>query len=205
MACAGSSPRARGTRCGDADTCAAMRFIPAGAGNTRVFLPLPVFLQVHPRGCGEHRQASTTAEIKTGSSPRVRGTRRPRICARGRGRFIPAGAGNTAILGFFVLAALVHPRGCGEHRPFLADPMESVGSSPRVRGTLRAQKALSDTERFIPAGAGNTTTTPAKPFGADWRSWMGRPASLSHWTIYPALRSTSARRIWQPSPMLSCR
>ena len=132
------------------------RFIPAPAGNTRASAPKcrGVFAvhpracgehavlrsyawrpltAVHPRACGEHVAASRCTCARTGSSPRLRGTRsrrsaiepapvHPRACgehavacaARRRGRFIPAPAGNT------------------RRR---ASQSVSVGSSPRLRGT----------------------------------------------------------------------
>ena len=111
-----------------------------------------------------------------GSSPRVRGTllqpNLPHHCRR----FIPARAGNTwpspapsgrrsvhpracgehpgrsDLQGFVA----VHPRACGEHA-LLRHPAWCVrGSSPRVRGTLRAAEGAHSEPRFIPARAGNT-------------------------------------------------
>ena len=70
-----------------------------------------------------------------GSSPRVRGTHV--IIAHGNGwvRFIPAGAGNTAMRAAIRLRMSVHPRGCGEHEFAHYTDAHQVGSSPRVRGT----------------------------------------------------------------------
>ena len=114
-----------------------MRFIPAGAGNTKWFGSRRMDQSVHPRGCGEHGPSPYQLVDATGSSPRVRGTRCH--CRNGRPavRFIPAGAGNTVTHHSPRRPRPVHPRGCGEHvgRP---------GQIPRPPG------------RFIPAGAGNT-------------------------------------------------
>ena len=71
------------------------RFIPACAGNTAAYTAI---------------SAHTS-----GSSPRVRGTRRARPCASWR----PS----------------VHPRVCGEHVRWQRFERALFGSSPRVRGT----------------------------------------------------------------------
>ena len=70
----GSSPRVRGTP---------LLHAMGGVGDA-----------VHPRGCGERAIGLISAWGFTGSSPRVRGTRGSCGRIRGRGRFIPAGAGN---------------------------------------------------------------------------------------------------------------
>jgi len=111
----GSSPRVRGTRYGMRTKLGQERFIPAGAGNTLTKQRWRFRRAVHPRGCGEHGLDALSILSQAGSSPRVRGTRN--YCARYRWqfRFIPAGAGNTAIIKFENGEQPVHPRGCGEH------------------------------------------------------------------------------------------
>ena len=53
-------------------------------------------MRAHPRACGENEEATKTAFILPGSSPRVRG-KPPGILDPGRGsRLIPARAGKTA-------------------------------------------------------------------------------------------------------------
>ena len=93
-------------------------------------------------------------------------------------RFIPACAGNTALpRSPTCRRRTVHPRVCGEHRhrpgvdrihprfipacagntPSAAlSAASSVGSSPRVRGTLVNDHDRPHRDRFIPACAGNT-------------------------------------------------
>ena len=53
----------------------------------------------------------------------------------------------------------VHPRGCGEHLVNWLTPDRVTGSSPRVRGTRVDPDAVPILQRFIPAGAGNTTVS----------------------------------------------
>ena len=70
----------------------------------------------------------------TGSSPRVRGTSARKGRRQGEG---------------------VHPRVCGERSGANTVLASAIGSSPRVRGTFRQAKGLSQDDRFIPACAGN--------------------------------------------------
>ena len=134
---AGSPPRGRGTPF----LCLWLglfgRFIPAWAGNT----------------CAEH----SGAWYVTGSSPRGRGTP-VRPCPFGVDRrFIPASAGNTTPPDRHPRRASVHPRVGGEHRDGPRAAPSSAGSSPRGRGTRLRQLRRYNTQRFIPAWAGNTS------------------------------------------------
>ena len=70
----GSSPRVRGTLLVAVSLIVAMRFIPAGAGNTLIARRSASAFAVHPRGCGEHSRAPISHRSFSGSSPRVRGT-----------------------------------------------------------------------------------------------------------------------------------
>ena len=155
------------------------RFIPAPAGNSSTG-PRPCGgRSVHPRACGEQSSLSLTQYGASGSSPRLRGTvsiaysihiascfgSSPRL--RGtvdepgtgtvRGRFIPAPAGNSHPGGGFVVPMAVHPRACGEQLVWPANWSSSFGSSPRLRGTDRSATGARQSNRFIPAPAGNRT------------------------------------------------
>ena len=131
----GSSPRARGTPWRPASASYAIRFIPAGAGNTRAVGGCGCGPTVHPRGRGEHTGASITGAVRAGSSPRARGT--PHTGRRNLNllRFIPAGAGNTEVRQALAVLRAVHPRGRGEHVLRAAGLGDADGSSPRARGT----------------------------------------------------------------------
>ena len=145
----GSSPRVRGTP--DLHQ-GARRFIPACAGNAGQ--RIPVCRPVHPRVCGERVPADAPLVPHSGSSPRVRGTRRPHTPRSRCCRFIPACAGNAERRSGVPRKSPVHPRVCGERPSFGIFTELVAGSSPRVRGT-RAQASFARPLRFIPACAGN--------------------------------------------------
>src|SRR5690606_27931170 len=70
-------------------------------------------------------------------------------------RYIPAPAGNCALLDGSLTCTAVHPRACGEllHPPCLVRLGE--GTSPRLRGTVRIRFPAAPPKRYIPAPAGN--------------------------------------------------
>src|SRR5690625_3422971 len=111
----GSSPRARGTLITWQGCTSIRRFIPAGAGNTRLRSISAIARSVHPRGRGEHRSSTIGTTLCIGSSPRARGTHSKECAEPNDDRFIPAGAGNTSFPATFRHSATVHPRGRGEH------------------------------------------------------------------------------------------
>ena len=151
----GSSPRVRGT---DAD-CQARhneaRFIPACAGNRFDFESIPEFEAVHPRVCGEQGGGACPSVADGGSSPRVRGTGVPGRQRHGVDRFIPACAGNSNQRDVTRSIQAVHPRVCGEQWIWQGLSENTLGSSPRVRGTDQLFRFRSVRRRFIPACAGN--------------------------------------------------
>ena len=111
----GSSPRVRGTPPHQPEIPLAVRFIPAGAGNTHGQFTAATRNTVHPRGCGEHSFSIFICLLMAGSSPRVRGTPIRQTNYEIQKRFIPAGAGNTQSPLQKHPRPAVHPRGCGEH------------------------------------------------------------------------------------------
>ena len=76
-----------------------------------------------------------------------------------RGRFIPAGAGNTSLSATLPAIATVYPRWRGEHYRKESANGDRDGLSPLARGTLAAKQGSVTIQRFIPAGAGNTHAT----------------------------------------------
>ena len=91
----GSSPRMRGTRVRHVGGDAVSGIIPAYAGNTAVETCAYPFNRDHPRVCGEHAICPRSKFVKTGSSPRMRGTLVSSKYDGGAHGIIPAYAGNT--------------------------------------------------------------------------------------------------------------
>ncbi len=90
----GSSPRVRGTGVSWENAAREARIIPACAGNGRRVQRVMPHRPDHPRVCGERHPVLQGDGQHLGSSPRVRGTDERKVVERGRGRIIPACAGN---------------------------------------------------------------------------------------------------------------
>ena len=91
----------------------------------------------------------------------MRGTRWQSGVARSGCRFIPAHAGNSLASKRGPFGGSVHPRACGELN-FTAFPgFQTIGSSPRMRGTLKPLFQVRVLQRFIPAHAGNSDMSAA--------------------------------------------
>ncbi len=112
-----------------------MRFIPAGAGNTKLDITECSRVAVYPRWRGEHLRARGDSARAYGLSPLARGTLQVGAHQNHLIRFIPAGAGNTLPYFFIVHVHAVYPRWRGEH--FSGSFLESDqgGLSPLARGT----------------------------------------------------------------------
>ena len=114
---------------------------------------------VHPRAGGEHYSPPVDVQGYGGSSPRGRGTRHCDADIYVVLRFIPARAGNTHPRRPFERSGAVHPRAGGEHSRSRCCASNSIGSSPRGRGTHAEETERLNLFRFIPARAGNTAST----------------------------------------------
>ena len=75
-----------------------------------------------------------------------------------------------ALVGFIVRvgqrcpALKDHPRGCGEHCRLNSAPVDTWGSSPRMRGARSAVRGAQHGRRIIPADAGSTACRPSSPW-----------------------------------------
>ena len=137
-----------------------LRFIPACAGNRSERILDLRHRSVHPRVCGEQKHPEDPDHVPSGSSPRVRGTVSRQGDLNTPHRFIPACAGNRLNVSSRSLKGPVHPRVCGEQPAFIVGSSNTIGSSPRVRGTVQIPDCLRTRLRFIPACAGNSQGFP---------------------------------------------
>ena len=111
----GLSPLARGTPVFANLWTIAIRFIPAGAGNTGARNTKPCICSVYPRWRGEHWLCNSSTHDHVGLSPLARGTPAVGTVKLRYCRFIPAGAGNTIEIVFGIYSEAVYPRWRGEH------------------------------------------------------------------------------------------
>ena len=89
-------------------------------------------------------------------------------------RFIPAGAGNTLPLSALLARNTVYPRWRGEHKIHIDKHRVCIGLSPLARGTPPRTHEQAITDRFIPAGAGNTSCLMCRwPGGTVYPRWRG--------------------------------
>ena len=150
-------PRVRGTAMLAGRRGSNQRFIPARAGNRTPIGCASRCGPVHPRACGEQDAHRLRVEMRSGSSPRVRGTGPSSTSTPNWSRFIPARAGNRPVSCRAIPPTEVHPRACGEQRCRRLWIAENTGSSPRVRGTGETARHARNRKRFIPARAGNSS------------------------------------------------
>ncbi len=115
-----------------------------------------------------------------GLSPLARGTRRINSQVQRPARFIPAGAGNTGVPHAEHLPEPVYPRSRGEHSASSLVSHRIRGLSPLARGTQVLIQHGGGTERFIPAGAGNTRWFSALALsGAVYPRWRGEHEQMA--------------------------
>ncbi len=139
---------------------------------------------VYPRWRGELFCALAFCWLSRGLSPLARGTLcRCQHCWRVI-RFIPAGAGNTVPRIISLSSSTVYPRWRGEHSASLMPIIGLGGLSPLARGTRRQRIVRLPLHRFIPAGAGNTSTlsitTDREPVYPRWRGEHPNGSALSY-------------------------
>ena len=92
----GSSPRMRGAPIRWREESIDHGIIPADAGSTPQSCMSSSAKRDHPRGCGEHPLTCVWSMTMAGSSPRMRGARRPAGPDPRGWRIIPADAGSTS-------------------------------------------------------------------------------------------------------------
>ena len=186
------SPLARGTLCRCQHCWRVIRFIPAGAGNTKFILINTAFVSVYPRWRGEHFTTIGGHATAHGLSPLARGTQIWGAPLMKSKRFIPAGAGNTAADSRAGHHRPVYPRWRGEHQLSDVSLAWRHGLSPLARGTPVHIRFLVARSRFIPAGAGNTDQIPVP---------QSTPSVYPRWRGEHLLIKWRARCVYGLSPL----
>ena len=115
-------------------------------------------IEDHPRVCGEQSVRWRVAFGCLGSSPRVRGTAKDLVIERPEGGIIPACAGNSPVVAPPASVRRDHPRVCGEQLLLRQETHPVLGSSPRVRGTVKLKGDVRGSFGIIPACAGNSSS-----------------------------------------------
>ncbi len=176
----GLSPLARGTLATFNAVSLMARFIPAGAGNTAQPAQHAPVYPVYPRWRGEHFRAEVNIGVLLGLSPLARGTHSLYTKQMYQHRFIPAGAGNTAVYVVTGKLGSVYPRWRGEHIFPIRQNYRKNGLSPLARGTPPTQNGHILMCRFIPAGAGNTKSyLNSMLIGTVYPRWRGEHLPLT--------------------------
>ena len=96
-ATAGSPPQVRGKHKFEVDGGEYLGITPAGAGKTKAKFGDAVFIEDHPRRCGENSRFFCANRRCTGSPPQVRGKPIARLEQSLHIRITPAGAGKTRL------------------------------------------------------------------------------------------------------------
>ena len=131
-----------------------------------------------------------------GLSPLARGTRQQTSYPNPPARFIPAGAGNSRNEALDCRNYAVYPRWRGELILFAAESLCRYGLSPLARGTHVTRHWTAETTRFIPAGAGNSSSSLPNPSVVTvYPRWRGelmglKDASPSGGGLSPLARGT---------------
>ena len=152
----GSSPHMRGKQQGARHLLRVARIIPAHAGQTRSRSGPAPDPKDHPRTCGANALAYRIREGRDGSSPHMRGKRRPALRHYPRVRIIPAHAGQTYRPDCSRRSCPDHPRTCGANAMREGLFHKLAGSSPHMRGKHADIEAEGRQIRIIPAHAGQT-------------------------------------------------
>ena len=130
------------------------RSIPACAGEPGRPTPDRPPTAVYPRVCGGTAALSAYCRPLSGLSPRVRGNQIPGYVLWTLTRSIPACAGEPGRRPEWRGGTKVYPRVCGGTAPAARRLPVAQGLSPRVRGNPSEVLIVKDTDRSIPACAG---------------------------------------------------
>ena len=132
----GSPPQVRGKPGIGESFSGGSGITPAGAGKTDAVYGKYLYVEDHPRRCGENLHPVFVS-----------------LCATG---ITPAGAGKTRKHFAHNVQRQDHPRRCGENASLQSSALSTVGSPPQVRGKRCSSHPRSQCWWITPAGAGKT-------------------------------------------------
>ena len=156
VACAGSSPFARGLHGDVVAGDHSLRIIPARAGFTRLCFVRTFVRRDHPRSRGVYATTTGIVVSAAGSSPLARGLQGLLGLGGGVVGIIPARAGFTAERLRLPRAETDHPRSRGVYRLRSRAHGAVDGSSPLARGLPPLPRERPGARGIIPARAGFT-------------------------------------------------
>ncbi|RYQ24032.1 hypothetical protein PG2029B_1428 [Bifidobacterium pseudolongum subsp. globosum] len=164
----GSSPHMRGKLSEHRMWVIDTRIIPAHAGQTYLYGGRDHAKPDHPRTCGANSMFSTGTVYWVGSSPHMRGKPAEPLQQGVEHRIIPAHAGQTRDIAWRAGRTPDHPRTCGANYFASGNFFGRYGSSPHMRGKLRADCSARAPRWIIPAHAGQTMRNrSSRPLPAD--------------------------------------
>ncbi|UYA58652.1 hypothetical protein NAL19_385 [Pectobacterium sp. F1-1] len=147
-----------------------------------------VDISVYPRWRGEHTNAECVIRLGIGLSPLARGTLIQVALEQLSSRFIPAGAGNTAVDNIVASFATVYPRWRGEHVMRLFSFIVSMRFIPAGAGNTDKSSSIFSKEPVYPRWRGEHTRYFEKCRGADGLSPLARGTPLIGPTAAPLIR-----------------
>ena len=118
-----------------------------------------VFLQDHPRACGEKFCIWIAKTLSLGSPPRMRGKVYGYTPKEPRPRITPAHAGKSHDFLRLLRCCRDHPRACGEKPRLHTAAGAYLGSPPRMRGKVLVSFESASADGITPAHAGKRTMT----------------------------------------------
>ena len=130
----GSPPRMRGKERRNHGTNVCGGITPAYAGKSGCCHHLVIFVEDHPRVCGEKEQREKSSLCQKGSPPRMRGKVRAKLAFARYSGITPAYAGKSQTYCFRSFLPGDHPRVCGEKGSLTRVCLVELGSPPRMRG-----------------------------------------------------------------------
>ena len=151
---AGSPPPMRGKAVKSSKVSFSSRITPAHAGKSARDLPPLLFVEDHPRPCGEKAVSRRIYPCSAGSPPPMRGKVKDVRAGLCRAGITPAHAGKRTLDVQDLASYGDHPRPCGEKVVAISTAQTTIGSPPPMRGKDTYMMMVNEKLRITPAHAG---------------------------------------------------